>query len=136
MASIIKEIQVERPARDVWDAVRDFGAVSTRLVPGFLTDSSLECDDVRVVTFDGGAVARERLVGVDDAAQRLSYTVLESPLDFTAHIASVQVFDDDGCSRVVWTTDALPHSVAPRVDELMTAGITVLKRTLEHDGAH
>ncbi|TMG96892.1 MAG: SRPBCC family protein, partial [Betaproteobacteria bacterium] len=38
MASIHKEIVIDAPARDVWDAVRDVGAVHRRLVPGVLTD--------------------------------------------------------------------------------------------------
>jgi hypothetical protein len=39
----------------VWDAVRDFGALHHRLVPGFVVEARLEGDD-RVVTFFNGAV--------------------------------------------------------------------------------
>ena len=37
MASIHKDIPIDAPPDDVWDAVRDFGALHTRLVPGFVT---------------------------------------------------------------------------------------------------
>ena len=134
VASIIKEVEIERPAEDVWDALQDFMAVHERLAPGFLIDSRPEDDDIRVVTFANGAVAREALVGVDKGAKRLCYTVLESPLGFSAHSASAQVFEaGDDRSRFVWITDVLPHEVADRVDELMTEGIAVIERTLRSE---
>ena len=131
MATIIKEVEIERTADEVWDAVQDFMAVHDRLAPGFVTDSRPEDNDIRVVTFANGAVAREALVGVDKEAKRLCYTVLESPLGFTNHSASVQVFDDGSArSRFVWITDVLPHEAGDRVDELMTQGIAVIERKL------
>ena len=132
MASIIKQVHIERPADEVWDAVADFANVRTRLVPNFLTNSWLESDEVRVVTFQGGAVAREQLVGVDQEARRLSYTVVDGPLGFTNHCASVQVLDDGPTgSRFVWITDVLPDTVATAVTELMAAGIADIKCALE-----
>ena len=131
MATIIKEVDIDRTVDEVWDAVQDFMAVHERLAPGFLTDSRAENDDIRVVTFANGAVAREALVGIDKTAKRLCYTVLESPLGFSNHNASVQVFDAGNArSRFVWITDVLPHDVAPRVDELMTQGIATIERNL------
>jgi hypothetical protein len=60
MASIHKDIPIDATPDDVWDAVRDFGAVHTRLAPGFVTDARLE-GDVRTVTFANGTVAREMM---------------------------------------------------------------------------
>ena len=37
MASIRREIVIEARPADVWDAIRDVGAVHTRLAPGFVT---------------------------------------------------------------------------------------------------
>ena len=48
MASIHKEIPLPAPAADVWDAVRDFGALHTRLVPGFVLDTKLD-GEARIV---------------------------------------------------------------------------------------
>jgi Polyketide cyclase / dehydrase and lipid transport len=59
MASIRKEILIDAPPEHVWDAIRDFGAVHERLVPGFVVDSRLDGDD-RIVTFFSGAVQRNR----------------------------------------------------------------------------
>lgn len=50
MASIRNEVVLAARATEVWDAVRDFGALHDRLVPGFVTDCRLE-GDTRIVTF-------------------------------------------------------------------------------------
>jgi hypothetical protein len=58
MATIRKEISIAARAEEVWDAVRDVGALHTRLVPGFVIDTRLE-PGARIVTFANGMVARE-----------------------------------------------------------------------------
>jgi Polyketide cyclase / dehydrase and lipid transport len=132
MASIIRDTVVDVDGATAWDALRDFGAVHERLAPGFLVACETDGPDVRVVTFADGAVVREVLVGADDAARRLAYTVVEAPLVATHHNASAQVFDDgEGRCRFVWITDVLPDDVAPRIAQLMDSGIGVIKETLE-----
>lgn len=42
MATIHKEIAIERSKEIVWDAIRDVGAIHKRLVPGFVVDCELE----------------------------------------------------------------------------------------------
>jgi Polyketide cyclase / dehydrase and lipid transport len=131
MASITKQVSIDTPPDEVWEAVRDFGAVHERLAPGFVVDTRLE-DGARVVTFFNDAVAREVLVGVDDDARRLVYSVVESPLQSTHDNSSAQVLGAaDGGSRFVWIKDVLPDELAPRIDELMEQGIGVVKQTLE-----
>jgi carbon monoxide dehydrogenase subunit G len=131
MSTVIKEVHIDAPAGVVWDALRDFGAVHERLVPGFVVTSTLD-GDVRTVTFFNGAVAREVLVGVDDSARRLAYSVIDSGLGFTVHMATAQVTaDGDGACRFTWTADLLPDSAAGRVESLMTMGIGVIKQTME-----
>ena len=41
MASIRKEIVIDASAERVWDALRDWGGLHLRLVPGFATDARL-----------------------------------------------------------------------------------------------
>jgi hypothetical protein len=100
MATIHKEIQIERSKEFVWDAIRDVGAIHQRLVPGFVADCKLE-GDWRIVTFANGMVVRELIVDVDDKSCRHSWSARGEPL--THHNASIQVFSegDDKC-RVVW----------------------------------
>jgi hypothetical protein len=87
MASVMREIAIDAAPDDVWDALRDFGAVHERLAPGFVVATELDADETRVVTFFSGAVARERLVGVDEATRRLVYSVVEGPLGSIHHNA-------------------------------------------------
>ena len=136
MASIIRETYIDASAADVWDALRDFGAVDTRLVPGFVIESRLDADATRIVTFFNGRVAREVLVGIDGDARRLAYSVTEGPLGATHHNSSAQVFDaGEHGTRFVWITDVLPDEVSGSVGELMDRGIAVIKQTLESAAA-
>ncbi len=57
MASIRKDILTKARPDDVWDVLRDIGALHTRLVPGFVTDTRLE-PGARIVTFANGMVVR------------------------------------------------------------------------------
>jgi len=132
MASITKQIDINAPADAVWDALRDFGALHERLVPGFVTETRMVGDDVRALTFFNGARARERLVTIDDDQRRLVYAVVESALNGTHDNSSAQVFDlGNGTSRFVWIKDVLPDTLEPIIDGLMTHGIAVIKSTME-----
>src|SRR5215475_1471743 len=100
MASIHKDIPIDAPAHEVWDAVRDFGALHTRLVPGFVLDTKLD-GEARIVTFSNGTVARELFVDCDEARRRLVYAVISERLK--QHSASVQIFaDGDNRTRLSW----------------------------------
>ena len=135
MATVQTEIEIDASPALVWDALRDFGALHERLVPGFVVDTTIDADGARVVTFFNGAVAREILVGVDEDTRRLAYSVVDGPLGSTHHNASAQVMaGGSGGSRFVWTTDVLPDELAVPTRELMGRGITVIKETLEAAG--
>jgi len=128
MASIIKDVLIEAPAADVWDAVADFGAVHTRFAPGFVTHVEL-IPGARMVTFGSGAVAKELFLGIDPDKRRLAYSVQSERM--AHHSASFQVLDEGGGkSRLVWTADVLPDEVAPFVSGMMQQGLEVAKKTL------
>jgi len=91
MATAHEEIDVAADPDTVWAALRDFGAVDTRLAPGFVTACRLDGDGTRVVRFVNGAEVREALVSIDDERRRLAYTVVESALGATHHHASAHV---------------------------------------------
>ncbi|MGY8668915.1 SRPBCC family protein [Bradyrhizobium sp. UFLA05-109] len=113
MASIHNDIPLNAPARAVWDAVRDFGALHERLVPGFVTACRFD-GDARIVTFSNGSVAREVLVDCDEARQRLVYAINNERLKH--YSASVQVIaESEAKCRLVWTIDMLPNELAPYV---------------------
>ena len=133
MASIQKDIIINAGPAVVWDALRDFGALHTRLVPGFVTNTKLE-GNARIVTFSNGTVAREVLVDCDDRKRRLVYAVKSERL--TQHSASVQVFaENDGRSRLVWIVDVLPNEVAPYMDSQMDLGTAAMQKALGRNAA-
>ncbi len=129
MASIHQETFIDARPEDVWAALRDVGALHTRLVPGFVVDTTLE-DGTRIVTFGNGMVARERIVDVCDETRRIAWSVVGGR--FTHHNASAQVFDDGaGRTRFVWIADLLPDEIAGDVRALIAQGSAVIKRTME-----
>ena len=129
MATLRREIALNANAATVWSAIKDFGAVHTRVAPGFLTKLEMDKGD-RIVTFFNGMVARERLVTSDDEECRLVYSVVEGRASH--YNAGVQVFPEgDGRSRVVWTIDLLPNDLAPAVGGMMDHAAGFMKKTLE-----
>src|SRR3954454_22896718 len=91
MASIRKEMTLRATAAHVWDAIRDVGAIHTRLAPDFVTDVKLE-EGARIVTFANGNVAKELIVTIDDAASRLVWSVVGTQMRH--HNGSIQVFPE------------------------------------------
>ena len=129
MASIRREVGVAVSAEAAWDAVRDVGALHTRLVKGFVTDCRLE-GDARVVTFANGMQARELIVDLDEAQRRLVWSAVGGRLSH--HNASVQVFDEGaGRCRLVWIADLLPHELKPAIEAMVEQGTQAIQRTLE-----
>lgn len=134
MATIRKEFRVESDAARVWDALRDFGAVDRKLAAGFVRACHVEeGGNIRVVTFANGMQVREQLVGIDDKIRRLAYAVVGGTAQH--HNASAEIVDlGDGSCRFVWTTDVLPESMAPRIEQMMEAGAAAMKACLERSG--
>lgn len=127
MASIRKEIPLDARAEDVWDAVRDIGALHTRLVPGFVVDTKLE-PGTRIVTFANGMVVRELIVDLDDKARRLVWSAVGGRLRH--HNASAQVFaEGDARSRLVWIADLLPDELAGDIRGMIEQGALAMQKT-------
>ncbi|MBX3491483.1 MAG: SRPBCC family protein [Parvibaculum sp.] len=129
MASVKLDIPIAAPAAHVWDAVRDLGAIHTRFVPGFVTDTKLD-GDMRTVTFETGFVARELIVDLDGAAMRLAYSVQPNEL-MSHHHASFQVIaEGETACRLVWQADFLPAEAEAPVRGMMEQGAAVMRKTL------
>ena len=121
MASIRKEIETRARPDDVWAAIRDIGALHTRLVPGFVIDTRLE-PDARIVTFGNGMKVREPIVDVNDEARRLVWSAEGAGL--THYNASVQVFaQPNNGSRIVWIAD-----MKGPIEAMIEQGMAVMDR--------
>jgi hypothetical protein len=129
MATIRKEVQIHASAQCVWDALRDVGALHTRLAPGFVVDTQLD-GNARIVTFGNGMVAREDVVAVDDATRRVVWAIIGQQFQHYNGAAQVDAHSDGG-TRFVWTVDLLPDELAEGVDAMMDEGVAVIKTTME-----
>lgn len=127
MATIRKEFLIDASPETVWDAMRDVGALHTRLVPGFVIDCKLE-GDARLVTFGNGITAREVIVDVDDVARRIAWSATGPRLSH--HNASSQVFAEGGKTKVVWIADLLPNEMKPAIAGMIDAGAAAMQKAL------
>lgn len=120
MASVRKEALIDAPADEVWSRLRDVGNVA-QLFPGVLTDSRLDDERSRTVTFSNGMVVKEHLVALDDESRRLVYTTKGERL--THHNASMQIVPEtDHVCRFIWISDILPDEALQSIGQLIDAG--------------
>jgi Polyketide cyclase / dehydrase and lipid transport len=131
MGSMTQEVLTAAAPDEVWDAIRDIGALHTRLVPGFVVNAQL-IPGGRRVTFASGRIVEEPIVSSSDALRKLVWTVKAEDLPFTHYNGSVQVHARAaGGSRVEWTADFLPDSAAAVLEPLMSAGAEAMRRALQ-----
>jgi hypothetical protein len=116
---------------DVWSAVRDVGALHTRLVPGFVVDTRLD-GDARIVTFGNGMVVREPIVSVDDDRRRLAWSSVGGS---ATHYNAVLPLSARGeGTRVQWTIDLLPDQLAGPIGAMQDQGLAAMMKALEKKG--
>ncbi|HVW25110.1 MAG TPA: SRPBCC family protein [Polyangiaceae bacterium] len=129
MASIRREVTIDAAPEAVWDALRDVGAIHTRLAKGFVADVRLN-GDTRVVTFGNGMVVEEIVLGIDEELRRVAWTARGGRLSH--HNAAAQVFSEGPSrTRFVWIADILPNELAPTIAGMIEQGLAAIKRTLE-----
>jgi carbon monoxide dehydrogenase subunit G len=130
MPAIHHQIRIDRTPEAVWDAVRDVGALHTRLVPGFVTATEMlegVAVPTRRVTFANGAVVDEAIVDSDDARRRLAWKILS-----VEHHNGVLTLTEAGNGTLVdWTADVLPAELVERFSPMMAAGLSAMKAHLE-----
>jgi len=131
VATVRVDTPIARPAAQAWDAVADVGRVHERLLPGRVAAARVE-GDTRILTMPDGHEVRELILAVDHHLRRMAYAVVEGQrMPLTFHHASFQVFTDGEQSRLVWTTDLLPDTMATLVRGVMERGIAEIRQTLE-----
>lgn len=128
MSTIRKQVDLDASAAQVWDVVRDVGAVHTRFAPGFVVNTELE-PGARLVTFANGLTVRERIIAVDDRLRRIAYSASSERIQH--HNASFEVLElPNGQTRLVWTADVLPEAAAELVGSMMEQGAAAIRSTL------
>jgi polyketide cyclase/dehydrase/lipid transport protein len=130
MSSVAVEISTEASPAAVWDAIRDIGALHTRLVPGFVVATELVAGGRRV-TFGSGKVVVEPIVSLNDDLRRLVWTTQGNSLGLAHYNGAVQVYPREiGGSRVVWTVDVLPDEAAVPIGAMMREGAIAMNTAL------
>lgn len=130
MASTAVEISSDASPAAAWDAIRDIGALHTRLVPEFVVATEI-VPGGRRVTFGNGRVVVEPIVSLNDELRRLAWTVQDGMPGLTHYNAAVQVYPREiGGSRVVWTADLLPDEAAAPIGAMMQQGAVAMTRAL------
>jgi carbon monoxide dehydrogenase subunit G len=129
MATIHREVHIQADPEKVWSALRDVGALHTRLCPGFVIDTKMD-GDARIVTFGNGRTARELIVTVDDRTRRVAWAIVGGSFIHYNGAAQVIPVPAGGC-RFTWTSDLLPNEAAPTVEAMIESGIATIKRTQE-----
>jgi len=136
MASIDKSVRIAIAPAEVWDAVRDVGAIHERLAPGVVTDTQMLADvatPTRRVTFAHGPVVDEMIIDIDDERRRLVWSIRAERI--VHHNGAMQVHDDGaGGSHVSWIADVLPDALVGVFAPTMEASLQAMKRHLEQKG--
>jgi len=128
MASSKAEASVNAGADEVWAFVGQFGGLDTWM-PG--VDSCVVEGDVRTVGVMGISV-KEQLRDHDDAARRIAYGIVESPMDnLVSHLATITVTPEgDGC-RVTWEVEVTPDDMLPLFQGMYEGSVAEIKKKAE-----
>jgi carbon monoxide dehydrogenase subunit G len=121
------EIDIARPADEVWGVVGDFGGLAGWM-PGI--ESCRREGDDRVLAM-GGMEIVERLVRRDDAGRALVYGIAGGPVPIDRHEATITVTPaGDGC-RVTWAVEVEPDSMTDLFVQTYQQSLGALKAHLE-----
>jgi hypothetical protein len=127
MASVTVESELTCPAERAWALLADFRNPH-KAFAGVLTNARAE-DGGRVVTFANGMEAREIMVDRDDVRRRIAYAAVGGR--FSQHAAAMQIVENGGGCRFLWTSDFLPHDAAALVEGLMRQGAAAFAKVAQ-----
>ncbi|NBC27843.1 MAG: SRPBCC family protein [Bacteroidetes bacterium] len=97
---------IQAPANDVWNVVSDFGALDQ------FVEAIKECESdgtgvgaVRTLTLQDGAEVKEKLESLDDQNQKLTYSILSSPLPVENYTGTIQIREKgDNKTEFSWSS--------------------------------
>jgi carbon monoxide dehydrogenase subunit G len=126
MATGTAEIDINRPADDVWAVVGDFGGIG-EWMPGI--DSCRVEGDNRILETMGMTIT-EALVARDDAARSLTYSIVGG-VPIESHRAVITVTPTGDTSHVTWEVDARPDEMASFMTTTYQGSLDELKKRVE-----
>jgi carbon monoxide dehydrogenase subunit G len=128
MAEGKAEVSIDRSPDEVWKLVREFGGLD-EWMPG--VESCIVEGDVRTIGMMGIEV-KEQLRSVDEAARRISYSVVESPMgNLESHLATIAVDPEGIGSHVTWSVDVVPDDLLGLFVPIYEGSVVELKKKIE-----
>lgn len=129
MATVRREVIIDRSADDVWRRVGDPAAIH-EWFPGMVAS---DVDGTRrTITTATGLPMPEEIVTIDPVARRFQYR-LDVPI-VRDHLGTIDVFDlGDGRSLVAYATDCEPPAMALIIGGATGAALVELRRQLESE---
>jgi carbon monoxide dehydrogenase subunit G len=128
MAQGKSEISIDTKPDEIWKLIRNFGGLADYM-PG--VDSCSVDGDVRTLQMMGITI-KEQLREIDDEIRRLTYSVVESPMDnLVSHEATIAVDPEGSGSHVSWTVEVEPADLLPIFQGAYDNAVTALKSKFE-----
>jgi uncharacterized protein YndB with AHSA1/START domain len=125
--SVRREIQIRRPAGEVWELVGDPARIH-EWFPGIVSCSV--SGDERVITTDAGQSITEKVVTLDPLQRRFQYA-MDWPI-CREHLGTVDVLElNERSCLVVYGTDAEPATMALTIGGAAGAALGQLRDLLE-----
>lgn len=120
-------IDIAKPPAEVWALVGEFGGLDTWMAG---VDSCVVEGDVRTIQTMGMTLT-EQLVGKDDAARAITYSIVGEGKPVESHEATITVHEADGGSEVTWDVSIEPDAAAPMFKDIYQGALGELKAKLE-----
>lgn len=127
MATVRRQIIIERPAEAVWAVVGDPTTIH-RWFPG-MVDAQVD-GTTRVITTESGLPLPEEIVTNDAIQRRFQYHITAGFIK--NHLGTIDVFDlGDGRSLVSYATDCEPAALCLMIGGATGNALKELRRQLE-----
>lgn len=128
MAKVRVQGSIQAPATEVWNTVRDFGALDSYVAAvGTCTQDGSGVGALRKLTLQDGAEVVEKLRNLDDSHRTLNYTIEEAPLPVENYLGTMQVKEEGDQSEFIWES-------AFEVPEDEEEAVTKAFRDIYHQG--
>ena len=128
MGSATNEIDIDKPADDVWKVVRDFGGL-TAWMPGI--ESCRVEGNQRILEMMGMEIT-EALLRCDDDSRTLVYGIAKSPIPVEHHEATIAVTPTgDASSHVTYTVEVRPDAMVEPMSNAYAGALKALKSRVE-----
>lgn len=127
MADGTTEVAIARSADDVWALVGRFEGLD-EWMPG-IEACEMEGDVRKLQTM--GMEIHEQLQDRDDAARRISYSIVKSPMPLEHHLATLTVTPDGDGARLEWAYEVRPDEMAAAFGPVYEGSAQAVKQRLE-----